>query len=140
MHGEDGKRRQEITGGHEEATDQTTRILFLGGRERKTEVRSRGTAQNSLEGATGAFLAGFGFFGAGGHTRRGLRTCSSDLGVTQSSSSVLVTSGRRPSAGLSRIGVVLMGGTRGNSPITTTSAPMGTEDEDVAETARETDG
>ncbi|CAL9106748.1 unnamed protein product [Musa acuminata var. zebrina] len=81
-----------------------------------------------MEGAGGTLFAGFGFLGAGGQTRTGLRTVSSAFGVTHSSTSVSAASGR-PSTGLSCVGAVFMGGSRGNSPTTTTTAsePMAAE-------------
>ena len=76
-HGKTEGEQKELQEIGEETSDQTTRILFLGGRGRKTEVRSGVTAWTSMEGAGGTLFAGFGFLFAGVQTRTGLRTVSS---------------------------------------------------------------
>uniref|UniRef100_A0A0A9F5T7 Uncharacterized protein n=1 Tax=Arundo donax TaxID=35708 RepID=A0A0A9F5T7_ARUDO len=112
-----------------------TRIRFLGGSDRNTEERSRGTATNTRagEGTSGDFRFGAGsrgaggLRGAGGHSAGGRSLLSSDVGVDgsrSSSASSFVLSpaddagagdGEAEADGGGGKGAVLMGGSAGRA-------------------------
>jgi len=100
-----------------------TRIRFLGGSDRITVERSRGTAMNTRAGEGSG-----GFFGAGGHTTAGSSLLYSDIGVDSSrSSSSAAAFAPSPAGGVADgdaeaeaqgragKGAVLMGGSSGRA-------------------------